>query len=202
MWENPWIETYSGHVFHLNRPVPHEVFIEDIAHALAAIPRFTGHCHRTYSVAEHSYNVMRVLKANGRPDLALWGLLHDAHEAYYGDMSTPLKSLLPQYTVLTSWADQAIFRRFGLGETVPQAVKYADAAMLMYEKSEVMGELPWDYAPETGGMAIDPDVIKIIGYDAPLAEGLFLSSFHLEHVRWTTRLEENIASAIVTDPVE
>lgn len=83
-----WIQTYTGRAFDLNDPQPQQVSIEDIAHALSLICRFTGHCGKFYSVAEHSVLVSRYCQ---------WpteGLMHDAAEAYVGDVSNPLKRLL------------------------------------------------------------------------------------------------------------
>ena len=93
----PWIQTFTGKRFHLFDPSPDEVCIEDIAHALSNICRFGGHCLTHLSVAEHSVTVSRHV----RPSLALPALLHDAPEAYIGDIVTPLK--------------QAFYARGGLG---------------------------------------------------------------------------------------
>lgn len=66
--------------------------ISEIAHALAQINRFTGHCKRPYSVAEHSVLVATIAASEGASTSAqLAALLHDAHEAYTGDVSSPAK---------------------------------------------------------------------------------------------------------------
>ncbi len=71
------------------------IAIEDIAHSLSHICRFGGHCDRAYSVAEHSLYVADILKFRGMPAAGqLAGLLHDAHEAYCGDVPTPIKAAL------------------------------------------------------------------------------------------------------------
>ena len=111
MIEAPWIITASGRGFVLgdaNSPVA----IEDIAHALARICRWTGHVESFYSVGEHSLHVCeQVLAATAELDDAerarcgLWALLHDASEAYIGDVSTPLKRYL-RGTALQSIYDQ------------------------------------------------------------------------------------------------
>jgi len=64
----------------------------DIAHHLAMINRFNGATSRPYSVAEHSLLVERIGAARGAsPGLRLALLMHDAHEAYVGDMISPAK---------------------------------------------------------------------------------------------------------------
>ena len=82
-------ETYCGARFHYNNIEDSYILIEDIAHSLAQQCRYNGHCSRFYSVAEHSIHVASILP----PALRLFGLLHDAAEAYVGDMAKPLKDL-------------------------------------------------------------------------------------------------------------
>src|SRR5579872_2947230 len=86
----PWIQTASGLEFPLFEPRLDAINIEDIAHGLSMICRFTGQCARFYSVAEHSVHVSHLVP---REDAA-WGLLHDAAEAYLGDVASPLKKHL------------------------------------------------------------------------------------------------------------
>lgn len=69
--------------------------IEEIAHSLAQINRFTGHALRPYSVAEHSLLVCSMASdAGAPPEVQLAALLHDAHEAFVGDVSSPVKSAI------------------------------------------------------------------------------------------------------------
>lgn len=82
-----WITTFTGKRFYQTSPHRDSVCIEDIAHALSMLCRFTGHCREFYSVAEHSIRVAYELQSQQR----IHGLLHDAHEAYLGDTSGPLK---------------------------------------------------------------------------------------------------------------
>ena len=84
------MQTASGLRFHQLDPRPDEISLADIAHSLSLQCRFGGHCPRFYSVAEHS--VLASLAAP--PLLALPMLLHDAAEAYVGDVIRPLKQLL------------------------------------------------------------------------------------------------------------
>ncbi len=68
--------------------------IPTIAHALAQINRYTGHAVRPNSVAEHSLLAVEIAERDlgvRNPSALLAVLLHDAHEAFVGDVSTPLK---------------------------------------------------------------------------------------------------------------
>lgn len=86
----PWIATYGGRHFHPLDPRPEDIDLVDIAHALGNLCRFTGHTREFYSVAQHSVLVSQSLSGESL-DVQLWGLLHDAAEAYIGDISKPLK---------------------------------------------------------------------------------------------------------------
>ncbi len=91
-----WISTQSVRQFDFINPRVEDIHILDIARALSHICRFGGHTSSFYSVAEHSIIVAELLEdqfANKITILA--GLLHDATEAYMGDMPRPIKASLP-----------------------------------------------------------------------------------------------------------
>ena len=107
-------------------PNPADIRIEDIAHALSNQCRFGGHAREFYSVAEHCVRVSQ----NCRPEDALWGLLHDASEAYLSDVPAPLKEL-PQfeaYRAAERSLQGTIAVRFGLSTEQPRSVTEADRA--------------------------------------------------------------------------
>ena len=104
------IKTYSGIYFDIENPTVDMINIEDIACALSKICRFTGQVGKFYSVCEHSYIVSDLVDKK----YELHGLLHDASEAYLGDLSTPLKSLLPAYKKLEKRTMEVIGEKFGL----------------------------------------------------------------------------------------
>ncbi|KKL18809.1 hypothetical protein LCGC14_2471800 [marine sediment metagenome] len=85
------IITYTGKSFNLLEPKPEMVCIEDIAHSLAYQCRYTGHTREFYSVAQHCVLMTRNPDLPGDP---MGKLLHDAGEAYIGDIARPWKSLL------------------------------------------------------------------------------------------------------------
>src|ERR1019366_10480236 len=126
-----FIGTFSGLRFWPLGPNPAKILIEDVAHALAHQCRFSGHASKFYSVAEHSVHVSRLCL----PEHALWGLLHDASEAYLVDLPRPLK-LLPEFAAYREAErrlQRAVAVRFGLPEDQPASVTEADDTMLWIE---------------------------------------------------------------------
>ena len=143
--DSGWIETYTGKKLHLNSPNPDDISIEDIAHALSMTCRWGGHCKKFYSVAEHSVHIAHHIL---NPRDALFGLLHDAHEAYIGDMPKPFKATFPTWKHIEDILDDAIFTHFGLqGFSMPSVVKELDIAILTNEKKALMGDVDWGYEP-------------------------------------------------------
>lgn len=131
---NPTILTHSGISFNLMEPNPDLIKIEDIAHALSNLCRFTGHTNRFYSVAEHSVRAADHVAIGYK----LEALLHDATEAYLGDVSSPLKALLHEYRLIEFRLDCCIRERFGLPPKQSPEVKQADLAMLASERYHLM----------------------------------------------------------------
>lgn len=118
----------SGRLVDLAHPRPDDVDLDDIAHGLAHLCRFDGQCEHFYSVAQHSVLVSRLCEMH-----ADWALFHDAHEAYLGDVSSPLKALLgPEYRRLSEKWDIAIAARFGLRRAM-KSVKRADTIAMLAE---------------------------------------------------------------------
>jgi hypothetical protein len=149
-----WIQTFGGHKFHSLDPVEDEIYIEDVAHSLANLCRFNGHCLRYYSVAEHSVRVSRILP----PDLKLWGLLHDAGEAYLTDLPRPVKQKLQAFNDMEDKVLAVVARKFGLVWPMPAAVKHADNVLLATEARDLMAAPPepWNLGVEPLAEAIDP----------------------------------------------
>lgn len=123
----------SGKWFDLLDPWNSEFSICDIAQGLANICRYSGQCRHFYSVAEHSIHVSDTVDM-----FKLEALLHDAAEAFLGDITRPLKLLLPQYKEIEASVEAAIYARFGLDSASKPAVKQADLQVLAAEQSQVM----------------------------------------------------------------
>lgn len=130
----PSVQLAGGRYFNLLDPWHSELGIDDIAHGLSHLCRFTGHTKRFYSVAQHSVMVSLIVP----PTLALAGLLHDAHEAVIGDMSTPLKNLLHGYREIEREIERSVRSRFGLPGAMHSEVKRADLVMLATERRDLM----------------------------------------------------------------
>ena len=114
------------------------VCLPDIVHALTQICRFGGHCKRHYSVAEHSLFVADILRSWGIPAPGqLAGLLHDAHEAYCGDMPTPIKRALGEpWREFESGVEKAVHGALGVSDlmdTWQASVHDADLCALVTE---------------------------------------------------------------------
>jgi len=131
----PTIMLHSGAWFDFCAPASSEFMIEDIAHGLANICRYSGQCSSFYSVAEHSILVSETAKG-----FELEALLHDAAEAFLGDITRPLKQMLPEYKRIEADVERAILDRFGIIGPLPPQVKQADLRVLAAEQKQIMPE--------------------------------------------------------------
>lgn len=180
--EEDWIQTYSGRRFNPIKPYPNSIVIQDIAHALSMQCRFSGHVKRFYSVAQHSVGVSYLCNKED----ALWGLLHDASEAYLVDIPSPLKRTgnFEAYRDLEKNMQAAICTRFELSQQEPPSVKDADRMLLAMEARDLMSPLhpDWSYTD-------DPAPFKIEPLGPQEAKNLFMKRFfelmgypdHYEH---------------------
>ncbi|MGM4906282.1 phosphohydrolase [Tardiphaga sp. 866_E4_N2_1] len=145
-----WIQTATGKQFWPIDPRPHEVEIQDIAHALSMLCRFGGHCRRFYSVAEHSVLLSRVAS----PQNKLWALLHDASEAYLVDVPRPLKPFLVGYREAEDKIMRAVEVRFHLHLGMPDEVKRIDMAILTDERAQNMEPAPVPWSTDTSPLGV------------------------------------------------
>ena len=140
-----YIETASGKKFYFSRP---EFDIHDMAHAMGMQCRYTGHCRRFYSVAEHSILVADIMRHLDLGD-PFEGLLHDGTEGYLSDIAAPWKALLPDYKRIEGELEVKLRRKYGLPATITPGCKRADWLALFVEARALMPTKAADWiAPE------------------------------------------------------
>lgn len=129
--EDGVFNTKNGTLINLMKPEENHYCIKDIANALSNICRFGGHVNEFYSVAQHSILVSYMVPKS----LALEGLLHDATEAYLGDMIKPLKNRIPTYIAFEAKFGMYIDKAFHLkkGYQLNEHIKMADTLALKME---------------------------------------------------------------------
>jgi uncharacterized protein len=164
-----WTQTFTGKRFWPLDPRPEDICIEDIAHALGNICRYSGHCKPFYSVAEHSV----ILSHYVPKEFALWALLHDAEEAYLADIPRPIKHLIPGWHQIAERVQNAVCDKFGLPREMPEAVKIADHAILADEKAALMVD-----GPKWSNM-IPPLGAHIYCFEPVIAGAVFLRRFQV-----------------------
>lgn len=170
---NASILIQSGEYFHILYPHLSKYTIEDIAHGLSNLCRFTGHVRSFYSVAQHSVLVSRLV-----PDhLAIQGLMHDAAEAFLGDVASPLKQLLPEYKVIEKRVEDDIADRFGLPRGMDPEVKRADLIALATEKRDLM-PVSENWPVPAGYHSVQPDVMPIKPWSPAFARFMFMRRYH------------------------
>lgn len=136
------ILTVTGKRFDLHEPDSDLIDPRDITHSLAHLCRFNGHTREFYSVAQHSCMVADLVPDEDK----LAALLHDATEAYIGDMVQPLKQWMYAYQDVEDWIWDRICTRFGLDQDLPASVRQADLIALATERRDLMPTDPatWD----------------------------------------------------------
>lgn len=173
-----YIETSRGRQFWPNRP---EFDIEDIAHALGNICRFNGHCRQFYSVAEHSLLVVALVEHLQLGD-PFEALMHDAHEAYVGDMPAPWKMVVPQYKVNLEHPVEVQMRvHYGFQPTLAPGIKFADWVALAIEARQLMPSKgkDWTYVPPgVRECASAMQGLRVNGWDPGVARDHFRAAFN------------------------
>lgn len=177
----PWMQTFSGVAFDLLAPRAEDVKIDDIATALSRIVRFNGHTREPYTVAQHSVHVSELLALWGAPfEIQRQGLLHDAPEAYYGDITSPVTRAIESIAidhdmprsplaVLRERVDAAVHEALGLPPQLAPIVTRADLVILARERRDLMAPCERDWMlPEFADTRI-----SIVAWRAYEIEGRF-----------------------------
>jgi uncharacterized protein len=177
-----WKQTFSGKQVDFINPDPEQLCIEDIAHALAHTCRYTGHTQYFYSTAEHSIILVNYIWSNlgySKQDQFTM-LMHDAAEAFLGDISSPLKALLPDYKKIEKNFEKVLANKFGFEYPLPDRLKQLD-------KRIILDEVKYLFAESVGNWEHDdyePLNVEIAGLSPDQAKRKFLYMFHnLKHLR-------------------
>jgi hypothetical protein len=193
----PEILTVSGNYFYFDDVQNSDYTIEDIAHALSHIGRYTGHTKIFYSVAEHAVRASYIVPS----EHALAALMHDSSEAFLGDIASPLKAMLIEYKMIEEYVEEEIFKKFGLPFPMHSEIKKADLIMLATEKRDLMPatKVQWDVLK--GVIPLDQEIVPV---NSSIAKMIFLRRFKelkgerresntftelVENVMWQVRKE-------------
>src|SRR5215213_8156131 len=172
----PYLQTVSGRWVNPFDPDPDQLDLGDIARALANQCRFGGHSRVFYSVAQHSVIVSRLVEERGgHTEDAFAALMHDATEAYLGDMPHPLKHrsrLGAAFKAAEERLERVIRERFGIKPDVPE-IKRVDRALLATERRAFSGE-SWHW-PELEG--VEPLDLELTAWSPDEAAAAFVRRY-------------------------
>lgn len=188
------INTYTGKLFDLYEATPDDIDIRDIAHALSLQCRFNGHCKEFYSVAEHCLAVRWTMRKLGySTSIQMAALLHDAAEAYIGDVIKPLKLELPAYTKIEAHINAVISKKFDIN-IHQSCIKVVDSHFLWVEAKRLMNSSTLSNFLKVCGPPHDNDLHKYYmdcGRSSTLTEATFLMTFkELEELRCALATED------------
>ncbi len=159
----------SGARHFVMNPQTEDICILDIAHCLSHVCRFGGNTRTHYSVAQHSLHVASLVPREHQ----LQALLHDATEAYLGDVIKPLKNQLPTYSDIEAVWWRVIAREFSIPEKLHHSVKSADLIALVTERRDL---IPHPYKWKWN-VDIPPDPAIIQPMSSAAAKVAFLERF-------------------------
>ena len=136
----PSIRLRNGSYFNFMEADCSNVTIEDLANALSNVCRFSGQCTPHYSVCQHL-----VLCSYWGTTYQYEKLCHDLAEGLLGDVSTPLKQLLPCYQEIEARVEKALYKKFNIDmDRAKIDVKIADIILLKTEFMDIMGLEEWE----------------------------------------------------------
>lgn len=183
-----FIQVHSGKHFYALDPRPEDITVEDIAHSLSNLCRYTGHSDRFYSVAEHSIICARIARKLGLPTIVqLYALGHDASESVVNDLARPVKQNIPQYKDVEDKIMSVMWEVIGLPEPTENdysVIKWLDNTLLTNELEQIMKRDMQEY-PDVAELGFYVDLTY--GYGAGEAKEDFLSMYY----NLTNELREN-----------
>jgi hypothetical protein len=165
------IITRSGLYFDFIDPQPDQIRVDDLAWGQAYTCRFGGQSLGFYSVAQHAVLVSQVVPEEHK----LAALMHDAAEAYTGDMVGPLKQLCPDFKAIEKRVEAAIFAKFGIALPLDPSIKHADLRLLRTEQRDLTA----GHGDSWNGLdAYPPLDARIVPQSPGVAAQLWLASFY------------------------
>lgn len=166
-----WMQTYSGRRFTPLDPKIEDIAFIDIAKPLSMMCRYSGHCLRFYSVAEHCVLAALIAPA----ELKLTMLMHDASEAYLTDMPRPIKGHVIGYYEAEEKLAALIAQKYGTIHPLPAEIKRIDAQMLDDERQQNMAHM--DVAPSDWGNVVPGSGIMLRYWTPDEAQDRFTRAF-------------------------
>jgi hypothetical protein len=193
-----WAQSFNGRRIDLVDPSAGEVDFREIAEMLARINRYNGASEFPVSVAYHT-----IIATHACPqDLVPWVLLHDAHEARVGDITTPaaeaLAAVCPDgfrrsLEILRHRHDAAIHTAAGLPMPTPEqrkAIRRADLVALATERRDFLRPCPHKWHPEVEATGPLPRTFRPRSLQACAVELSVLFATYLPALQRRPALEE------------
>jgi len=169
------IRVRSGGYFDIADPRPGQFTFADVAGALSKICRFGGQIDRFYSVAEHLWHCAEQAARDGLSGEAQRAvLLHDAAEAFIGDVVKPLKVMLPEYAAIEQKVEDCIALKFGVSFRLWQEeIRKVDRELLIAERHGLFtaDDVKWTGEDEVRRLKID-----FYRWSPPVAEEFFTNA--------------------------
>lgn len=188
---------FTGRLVHPFMLRPGEIDILDIAHSQSQACRFGGHTMTFYSNAQHACEVSYLVRHWGESTLTqILALFHDSDEAYFYDISAPVKIFFPAYRRAGWRARQAVYRYFTGSEPTPEqerVIKMADLVMTATEGRALMRG--WEKWPKVAGIEPLPKWRGPISMKA--AEKEFLDTYERLQVEWESERRQEMSSCAV-----
>lgn len=142
-----WMHTSLGLRMYPEAPVHKDIAISDIANGLALICRYggQGNVYKFYSVAEHSVLMAQYALGDAGSFAAMYVLLHDASEAYLGDLVPAVKNAVgSSYEALEDSITNAVMRKYCGHHNFKHYAKTLDRRIVPTEKAALMRHpQPW-----------------------------------------------------------
>jgi hypothetical protein len=174
--KNPFITLHNGKRISVFNPKPEDIDIETIARGLSMQARYNGQCDRFLSVAEHCVNCSIVGEKFYSRDIAFAALLHDAAEAYVGDLIRPIKVFCDKYSEAEDAFEKAIIKKFNIkGDR--KVVKEIDVRFCSTEMRDIFKASNWETLPNMPP-AYPDFVVSTADVYPPEAFNLFMNRFN------------------------